>query len=166
MELLGHSSALDLPSEQVLELLSAHPFVEGMAPTHLEMLAAIAQPIHLDVGRRLFQERAPADRVCLIIKGRIALEVFMLDEGAIPIQTIGPGEVVGWSWFVPPYKWRFDARAVENTDALALDATRLLPMLEQNPILGFEFMKRMAAIVEQRLEATKEQLLDAYTFRR
>jgi CRP/FNR family cyclic AMP-dependent transcriptional regulator len=63
---------------------------------------------------------------------------------------------------VPPYRWHFDARAVELTRAIALDGECLRGKCEEDHDLGYEIMKRFALVIAERLEATRLQLLDVY----
>jgi CRP/FNR family cyclic AMP-dependent transcriptional regulator len=93
-------------------------------------------------------------------KGR--LEVFIPGRGSVTIQTLGSGDILGWSWLIPPYAWRFDARAVEMTRAIALDGKCLRDKCEADHDLGYELLKRIAAILGQRLDATRFRLLDVY----
>ncbi|HEY3265588.1 MAG TPA: cyclic nucleotide-binding domain-containing protein [Armatimonadota bacterium] len=166
MEKLG-IAPLEAPSpETIRRELADHPFVSDMEASHLTMLANIAQHTHFDAGRHIFQEGDPADRLFLLTRGCVSLEVYSLMPGSIPLQSVGAGEVLGWSWFVPPYRWRFDAKAVQPTDALCFDTKTLLQMCEDHNDFGYDFMKRMAAIVEVRLNAAKEHLLDVYAHRK
>jgi CRP-like cAMP-binding protein len=63
---------------------------------------------------------------------------------------------------VPPYRWHFDARAVEVTRAIALDGKCLREKCQEDHDLGYEIMKRFALIIAERLEATRLQLMDIY----
>ena len=78
------------------------------------------------------------------------------------IQSLKEGEVLGWSWMIPPYKWHFDARAFDLTRAIALDGACLREKCEEDHDLGYELMSRFALIIAQRLEATRLQLMDIY----
>ena len=62
------------------------------------------------------------------------------------IQTLGEDDVIGYSWLFPPYRWRFDARAVEPLRALALDGQCLRGKCDDDPVLGYELMKRFAGM--------------------
>ena len=92
----------------------------------------------------------------------MAVEIFGAQKGPITVQTIDDGEVLGWLWLIPPYNWHFDARAVELTRAIALDGKCLRTKCENDHDLGYELLKRFTSIMEQRLEATRLQLLDIY----
>jgi CRP/FNR family cyclic AMP-dependent transcriptional regulator len=90
------------------------------------------------------------------------LEAFAAQRGPITIETIEAGEVLGWSWLFPPYRWHFSARVVEPTRAIALDGVCLRSKGEADHDLGYELVKRVAQIMMQRLQATRLQLLDVY----
>jgi CRP/FNR family cyclic AMP-dependent transcriptional regulator len=152
--------------ETLERIVSEHPFFQGLAPHHLQFIAGCASNLRFDAGRLIFREGEDADSFYLIRQGKIALEVFHLEHGPITIETLGEGEVVGWSWLVQPYRWRFDGRAVELTRAIALDGKCLRAKCEASPDLGYELMKRIAQVLAQRLQATRLQLLDVYSIRR
>ena len=143
-----------------------HPFLKGMTEPHLKTLAASAMQSHFDKGELIFREGDPANRFYLIQQGKVALESNVRDRGTILIQTIGGGDVLGWSWLFPPYYWQFDARALEPTQAIFFYGTRLREQCEEDHDLGYELMKRMAEVIIKRLQTTRRQLLEAYDLRR
>lgn len=110
-------------------------------------------------GEFIFREGDPANRFYLIHSGTVALES-RTNDGPRVVQTIGPGDVLGWSWLFPPYFWHFDARAVEPVEAVFFYATPLRAECEADHELGYELLSRMAQIVITRLQATRRQLLD------
>jgi CRP-like cAMP-binding protein len=128
----------------------------------LKIVVGCASNVKFDQGEFVFREGGDADKFYLIRHGRIALEVFTTNKGPVTLQTLGEGEVVGWSWLIPPYHWHFDARAVELTRALALDGKCLRGKCDDDHSLGYELMKRFTHIMEERLQAARLQLLDLY----
>ena len=148
---------------QTLEpVLAEHPFFQGLAPEYLRVLVGCASNVRFESGQQLFREGEEANEFYLIRHGIVSLEVVVPGRGSITIQTLGVGEILGWSWLVPPYQWRFDARAVELTRAIALDGKCLRTKCEDDPRLGFELLKRFAHVMAERLQATRLQLLDVY----
>lgn len=146
--------------ESVNNSLSEHPLAQGLSAKHLEVLAECASFAHFTGGKMIFREGESAEYLYLLLKGSVALEVFCLQPGPITLQTIKAGDVLGWSWLVPPYRWRFDARAVENTVALALDAEKLRAKCDEDKELGYELLKRFVTLVmDIRLQATRQQLV-------
>jgi len=143
-------------------ILAEHPFFAGLNEEHLKLLVGCAKNVRFNAGQFIFREGGDANEFYVVRHGRVALELFSPERGAIAIQTIGEGDVLGWSWLYPPYKWHFDARALELTRAIALDGVCLRNKCDLDHDLGYELMKRFGHIVETRLQATRIQLLDLY----
>lgn len=141
-------------------LLRNHPFLKGLTPHQIRLLTDCAMVMHFRPGELIFREGDPANRFYLIQKGKIALESPAGESGSIFIQTVGAGEVLGWSWLFPPYYWHFDARAIEPTQAIFFYGTPLREECETDHDLGFELLKRMAEVMVKRLQATRRQLLE------
>jgi CRP-like cAMP-binding protein len=148
--------------ETLAPILTRHPFFQGLEPRHIELLVGCASNVRFPAGEFLFRAGEPANQFFLVREGRVALEI--APPGASPhtVQTVGSGDVLGWSWLIPPYHWKFDARAVDETRALALDGQCLRTKCEEDHDLGYELLKRFAQIMEERLQATRLQLLDVY----
>lgn len=148
---------------QTLEpILAEHPFFKDLERRHLELIVGCAANVRFDAGQFIFREGEEANQFYLIRHGRVALEIAAPQGPPITIQTIGEGEILGWSWLIPPYHWRFDARAVQFTRAIALDGKCLREKCEEDHDLGYELLKRFAHIMDLRLQATRLQLLDVY----
>ena len=146
---------------QTLESIIAElPFMKGLSSMQLQTLADNAMQSQFNAGELIFREGDPANRFYLIQSGQVALESPLKDRPAVRIQTIGGGEVLGWSWLFPPYYWHFAARALEPTAAIFFYGTRLREACEHDHNLGYELMKRMAGVMLQRLQATRRQLLE------
>ncbi len=143
------------------ELLAEHPFFRGMRTEYLRLFAGCASNVRFAEGAYLFREGEPADRFFLIRHGRVALEL-QSPQGVAVIQTLSDGDVVGWSWMVPPYRWAFDARALGLVRAVSFDAACLRRKAEEDPALGYELLKRLVPVIVERLQATRLQLLDLY----
>lgn len=143
-------------------LLAEHRFFEGMAPGYLEFIAGCGRNVHFEPGRYIHREGQESNEFYAIRHGKVALEIFVPGRGPVTLQTLDEGEVFGWSWIFPPYKWVFDARAVELTRAVAFDGVCLRTKCENDPKLGYDFMKRFAHVVTSRLEVARLQLLDVY----
>jgi CRP-like cAMP-binding protein len=143
-------------------LLAEHPFLKGLEAHNLQLIVGCASNVRFDAGEFIFREGEEANQFYIIRHGKVALEIYTPERGPITIETLGEGEILGWSWLFPPYHWHFDARAVELTRAIALDGKCLRTKCEQDHTLGYELTKRFAHIITQRLQATRLQLLDVY----
>jgi len=151
-----------MATESLERILGEHPFFKGLEEPYLQLFVDCASNVRFNAGETIFREGGDADKFYLIRQGKVALETAAPQRGSVIIQTLGEGEVLGWSWLVAPYRWRFDARATELTRAIALDGKCLRGRSEEDHDLGYELMKRAAQIMEQRLQAARLQLLDVY----
>jgi len=151
-----------MKAREIDELLREHPFFEGMNPEWLALIAGCGRNVAFAPGERIAKEGDDANEFFAVRHGRIAIELFAPGAGALTIQTLGKGAILGWSWILPPHRWMFDVRARETTRAIHFDATCLRTKCEEQPAMGYEFMKRFAAVVSDRLHATRLQLLDVY----
>jgi len=151
--------------ETLEPILAKHPFLKGLEPRHLKILVGCASNVRFNAGHFLFHEGEEANEFYMIREGKVAVQIQGAERGPIIVQTIGEGEVLGWSWLIPPYRWRFDGKALELTRAIALDGKCLRMKSEEDHDLGYELLKRFAGIIVERLEAARLQLLDVYKSR-
>jgi CRP-like cAMP-binding protein len=134
----------------------------GLSPEHLELIAGCARNVGFEAGGLLFREGDAAETFLLVRRGRVALEQHTPERGPILIETVEPGEVVGWSWLFDPYRWHLDARAVEDVRAVEFDGACLRGKCEDDKELGYELMSRFAQVIIDRLQHTRLRLLDIY----
>jgi CRP-like cAMP-binding protein len=151
--------------ETLEPILAKHPFLKGLQPYQLKILVGCASNVRFKAGEFLFHEGEEANQFYMIREGKVAIQIQGAERGSITVQTVGEGDILGWSWLIPPYRWRFDAEAVELTRAIALDGKCLRGKAEEDHDLGYELLKRFSDIIVERLEATRLQLLDVYKVR-
>ena len=142
-----------------MNLIKNHPFFTGMLPKHVDLIVEGAKQAEYDADHIIFRKGEPANQFFLIESGMVALEADGPRKGSAPIQMVGDGELLGWSWLFPPFSWHFSARAVKSTQAIVLNGGHLLVLCEENHDLGFDVMRRIAQIVITRMEATSKKLL-------
>lgn len=148
--------------ETLEPILAQHPFFQDIEPLYLQLMVGCAANVRFAAGDDLFREGDVANRFYLIRHGHVALQVFIPGQGRITIETIEAGEVLGWSWLFPPYRWHFDAQALELSRAIAFDGACLRAKCDEDHDLGYMLMQRFAQVMTQRLQATRLQLLDLY----
>ncbi len=142
--------------------IADHPFLRGLDPSLIESLSEQAVERDFDPGEFLLRDGETADGCYLVFHGKIALEVSAPDRGRLTIQTVGPGEILGWSWLTPPYRWQVDARALKHVRVVRLDAGVLRRTFTELPEAGYQFLLRLLPVVAHRLENTRIQLLDVH----
>lgn len=155
MEMKSESS-----SPEILDLLTASPFLHGLDPRHLRAMAECGMQTSFEGGESIFREGDVANRFYLLLEGSVALESRSRGREPIHIQTIGAGDVLGWSWLFPPYLWHFDAHAIDPVKVVFIYGSRLREHCEDNHEFGYELVKRMAEVMMHRLQATRWQLYE------
>ncbi len=144
------------------QLIAEADVFSGLAPAQLELIAGCARNAHFETGALLLREGEPAHTFFFIRHGAVALEVHAPDRGPLVIQTLHDGEVVGWSWLFAPYRWHMDGRALTACSVVAFDGACLRAKADEDHELGYQLMRRFAANLVERLQATRLQLLDVY----
>lgn len=147
-------------------ILDQHPFFQDVDTRHVAKIARHASEVSFDTGRLIFRQGEAARQFYLLTRGRVALEVFAPGHGPLTLMTLEDDDVLGWSWLFEPYIWRFDARALEDTRAIAIDGAGLRAQCEEDYELGYRLMTRLMDMITQRLVTARLQLLDMYGVRR
>ena len=139
-----------------------HPFLADLAEPHRRFLDGCGHKVRFAAGEFLFREGAPADRLLLLLSGRVALELVVPGRGPVQMESLGPGDLVGLSWLFPPERWQLDARAVEPVDAVAFDGACLRAKMDADHDLGYALARHLLAQVYERLQRVRLQRLDLY----
>jgi CRP-like cAMP-binding protein len=149
----------DMTWEQMATRVPLHPFLAGMHREQLDLLTDCAIAVRFKKGQIIFREGEMANRFYLIETGKIVLESSADSGTPVVIETIGPGDLLGWSWMFPPYTWRFTARAIEPSSAIFFYGTILREYCERDHSLGYELFKRMAPIMIKRMQSARERIV-------
>jgi CRP/FNR family transcriptional regulator, cyclic AMP receptor protein len=146
---------------QEKSVLGAQPFLRGLPPGQLAELAELCRHVTIPAGERLFEEGSMANRFWLIDAGQVALDASVPGQGRVLIERLGRNDVIGLSWMLAPYQWRFGAVATQTMQAFEFDAPAVRTACDADPSLGFELSRRFSAVVVRRLQATRGRLLEA-----
>ena len=150
---------IDPASEPMKTRVVLHPFLAGMDRKPLALLTDCAMPVRFKPGQTIFREGEMANRFYLIESGKVVLESNDSPGNTTIIETIGAGDLLGWSWMFPPYVWRFTACAVEPTKAIFFYGTILREYCERDPSLGYDLLKRMAPVMIKRMQGARQRML-------
>jgi len=138
--------------------LANHPFFKGLPGARIELVAQYATEKKFEPEEYILKEGKDANEFYLILRGTVALGTYIPGHGLTTIQTLGNNEILGWSWLIPPYKWRFYAQALTPTTVIAIDGKSLRQECEQDNAFGYKLMKRLALVVGERLTSTRMRL--------
>lgn len=151
--------------ESLLKILAQHPFLKDLEQKYLQLMAGCASNVRFDAGTFIYREREDANHFYILRAGKVALEIHDGACETITIETLGTGDVLGWAWLVPPYRWHADAHVLEKTRAIALDGKCLRDKCRDDHHLGYELMIRIVPLISHQLQATQLQLMDVYGVR-
>lgn len=160
---------IPFPKAEVPELAEkivlAHPFLKGLRPQYCRIFSQSAAFQYFDEGQEILHEGGEAENFYLIESGQVVLETFVPGRGMATIQTLGPGEPLGWSWLFPPHQWRFSAAAAERAELIVFKAGCLREHARQDRVFYCELIVRLAGVLAGRLEGVRTQLIDIYQMR-
>ena len=148
--------------ETVRDMLATQPFLAGLSKEQRDKLLPWARKATFPTGARIFEEGRGADRFWIVREGRVSLETQVPGRGAVVVESLGRGAVLGWSWLFPPYRWHFSAAAGEVTLALEFDGAAVRELCQRDPALGYDLAMRFTEVVVDRLQSTRLRLLDLY----
>lgn len=143
-------------------ILARQEFCRGMGPDALALLAGCAENARYTDGEYLFRADTPAEHSFLVRGGRVSLQLHGPGKGVVPLETAEEGELIGWAWLFPPYRWHYDAVAVGPVRALRFDGACLRRKCESDAAFGYDLLKRILLQAEERLERSRMQALDLY----
>ena len=146
----------------IAELMDELPALRSLTPSQRETLAGCARNQVFQPGEEIMREGDPADSFFIVRAGGVGITTEVPGRGELTIETLQPGELLGWSWLVEPYRNAFGARAHGTTRVLSLDAVCLRGKCEADPELGYAMLKLLAGVFAERLRDTRVRLLDLY----
>ncbi|WP_175408335.1 Crp/Fnr family transcriptional regulator [Streptomyces sp. TRM64462] len=138
------------------------PRINALPAPHRERLMALAREVAFEPGRRLFDERRPADRFWIIRTGAVTLDAQVPGRRAAEVQMLGHGDLVGLSWLFPPYEWELGAEAMSLVRAYEFDALAVRTACTTEPAFGYALTLWVGQVLSHRLQATRVRLLDLY----
>ncbi len=146
--------------DAIRRLLATNRTLGGLDPDYLQTLAVHARVVEVGGQESIFRQFTPADHFYVVLQGAVSVEIPAIYGGPLSMQEVKAGDVLGWSWLVPPYQWHFDARALGPTKLLEIDGRLVRDLCEKDARLGFELLKRFCALMLDRLQSSRSRMLD------
>lgn len=143
-------------------LLSKQKFFSGLPPEVVTFLASHASRLSIGKDEVLFSHGEPAIHFYLLLDGHISIEIPAIQGPPLQVQTLSAGDVLGWSWLIPPYAMSFQARAVEPTEVLEFDGESIRERCEQDTAFGYMMIKHFACLMSERMNAARRKVMDTW----
>ncbi|NEA54709.1 cyclic nucleotide-binding domain-containing protein [Streptomyces sp. SID13666] len=139
-----------------------HSILDTLTTAHRDRLMALSRPVAFPAGARIFDADQAAERFWVLDRGEVNLDLHVPGRQAAVVQTVSAGELLGWSWLFPPFRWQLGAQAHTAVRATEFPAAAVRDLCSADPALGHEFVLLCAAVIGDRLNATRTRLLDLY----
>ena len=151
-----------MSNQSITEYLSAHEFFSEFSDDVLKFLCECSSTREIKKGQILFLQGEHADKFYVVRSGRISLQMPAIMGPTLEIQTVDEDQVLGWSWLISPYQWNFQTKAEEDSELLQFDGAAILARCEQDPKLGFELVKKFAALMSVGLNTARLKMMDEW----
>ena len=148
--------------KNIRQMIADSAFFAGLGDEAIGFLSLHAEHRGLAAGRVLFQQGDRARHFYLVLEGHVSLGIPALEGPALELQDLGPGEIAGWSWLLPPNVWNFQARARTAVEFLEFDGAAVLERCESEPRFGYELIKRFSALMSERLKFARDKMMQAW----
>lgn len=150
-------------TEQTIKAeISSHDFFLDLEPSFIDFLASSAQTRGVAADRTIFKHDKRAEQFFLVREGCISVEVPAINGPPLRLQRLTPGDMLGWSWMIAPYRWHFQGRALEDSEVIEFDGTAILARCESDPKFGYELLKRFSSLMSSRLTAAHRTMMEQW----
>ncbi|MFD7624957.1 Crp/Fnr family transcriptional regulator [Streptomyces sp. NPDC059851] len=134
-----------------------------LSTEHRGRLMSNAREVNFPEGARIFDEGTPSESFWIVRSGTVTLQIPVSGRlRPAPVENLGPGELVGWSWLFPPYVWQLSAEAMTPVRAYEFDATSVRMLMDADPAFGSAIGHWVGRVLAMRLQQTRTRLLDLY----
>ncbi|MFD9336949.1 Crp/Fnr family transcriptional regulator [Streptomyces sp. NPDC060028] len=134
----------------------------ALSTDHRGRLMSHAREVNFPEGARIFDEGARAESFWIVRSGTVTLEIPMAGRRPAAIESLGPGELVGWSWLFPPYVWQLAAEAMTPVRAYQFDGPTVRMLMDADPVFGSAIGNWVGRVLALRLQQTRTRLVDLY----
>lgn len=152
--------------KSLAHILNEHPYFQNLPDGTIELIAGCAKNVVFKENEYLLKEGADANEFYLMRTGKVALEIATPGRGELTFMTLDAGDLVGVSWLIKPYRWVYDARAIEETRVLAFDAKCLRDKCDADHEVGYQMMQLFVTSLVQRVELAIHQMAHMYSDQR
>ncbi|KUN41672.1 cyclic nucleotide-binding domain-containing protein [Streptomyces longwoodensis] len=147
-------------------MTKATKLLTALPPPQRQHLMTLAREVSFPEDTRVFEAGGRADRFWVIRSGSVSLDQQVTTHQRVTVASLSAGDLLGWSWLFPPYRWDFGAEAFSPVRAYEFEAQPVLKLCEEDPALGLSLVRIVAEILAHRLEMTRGKLMEQYAIKR
>ena len=147
--------------DELARTTQSYPLLADLPREHLRKLWEIAEERNYEQDQLIFPEGVKSEFLYLIASGNVALEILAGGQ-RIELQTLGPGDAMGWSALTANATTHFQARALSRVQSIAFDGAKLSAAFEYDHSLAYHMMKRLLAMMTDRLDRMRTRIIDIH----
>lgn len=146
----------------IVAALKDNSIFSALDPGEIEFLASAATAEHMEPGHVVFRHGERARDFFLILSGEVAIEIPAIEGPTLFLQHLKPGQVLGWSWLIPPYQWSFMARTEQPVDVIRFDGATVLERCESDAEFGYHILRAFSAMMSERLGQARRRIMEEW----
>jgi CRP-like cAMP-binding protein len=129
----------------------------------LESIARSAQEKVYDPEENIFVHGEEAKNLYVLLDGTVDLKLKAFEDiDLMTSKLTEKGDVFGTGSLMMPALYNVTAKCLENTRVLAIDAYALRGLIDEDPKLGREIMRRLAQLFFSRLNETRQGITNLF----
>ncbi len=129
---------------ELVDLLAATELFRDVPPGAVESVAGLGQRRRRARGESLFLEADPADRVGLVLAGRLKLVQLSADGREVILRLVGPGELFGAVAIFEDASYPASAVVMEDADVLLWTGGVLRDAMLEMPRLALNALRLLS----------------------
>lgn len=147
----------------IKKYLKSHKRFKQLSDELIKQLSDAGRALTFKQGEHLFAQDQPADHFYIVVNGTVSVEIPAIYGPPLVVQSLQAGNMLGWSWLIPPYMWTFEAIAEEDTEVIEFDGEKLRQACEQDHDLGYELMKVFSGLMSERLHEARRKMMESFS---
>lgn len=140
------------------EEIEAIAFLQNLGEPYANQVASMMQLQEYAAGGVIFREGHESANIYFVLQGKVRLSINLGPHKSMTVQTLGPGELLGWSPVLGQKHMTATASAIQRCRLAALSVSQLMGLCEQDRHFGITFLRQLAISISERLAATRRRL--------
>jgi len=152
------ASTANVPSAEREAQLAKVPFLDGLTPETLAMIADVTTEETHPYGTRIFGYGEPGDKLYIILEGKVRISREVGGMGEEALAVLGPGEVFGEMALLDESPRSADGKAHERCRLLVITKDAFDDLLFLHKDLAYEVLWACVRMLASRLRETNDKL--------
>ncbi len=146
-----------------IHILKEAGLFKDLTEKQLESIARSAQEKVYESEENIFVHGEEAKNLYVLLDGTVDLKLKAFEDiDLMTSKLTNRGDVFGTASLMVPALYNVTAKCLENTRVLAIDATALRGLIDEDAKLGLKIMRRLAQLFFSRLNETRQGITNLF----